>query len=100
MTAADPHRGQPVFSAGADLSAASAAMIMVHGRGANAADILSLSEYFGRPDIAYLAPEAAGHTWYPNRFLAPAEQNEPYLSSALGLLAGLVERIGAAGARG
>lgn len=97
MSAADPHRGRPVLVAGAALDGASAAMIMVHGRGADAGDILGLAEYFERPDIAYLAPEAAGHTWYPNRFLVPVEQNEPYLSSALGVLAMLVGDLENAG---
>jgi len=97
MSPADPHRGGPVLAAGAALASASAAMIMVHGRGADARDILGLAEYLDRQDIAYLAPEAAGHTWYPNRFLVPVEQNEPYLSSALGVLASLVEEIGKAG---
>lgn len=97
MSAADPHGGQPFLFAGAKLGEAKAAMILVHGRGADAGDILGLAEYFGRPDFAYVAPEAAGHTWYPNRFLVPVEQNEPYLSSALGVLTTLVEDIGKAG---
>ena len=79
----DPHRGQPVLQAGAGLAAARAAMIMVHGRGASAADILSLAEIFQRNDIIYLAPQAADSTWYPYRFFEPVGRNEPYLSSAL-----------------
>jgi predicted esterase len=92
----DPHRGQPVLRAGADLSQARAAMIMLHGRGADAADIIGLSEVIGRPEIIYLAPEAAGHTWYPTSFLAPVERNEPGRTSALGVIAGLIGRLGAA----
>jgi len=56
---------------------------MVHGRGASAADILTLTDQLAQPGFAYLAPQAAGNTWYPNRFLAPLEDNEPWLSSAL-----------------
>lgn len=97
MSAADLHGGQPVLFAGAQLGESRAAMILVHGRGADARDILGLAEYFGRPDIAYLAPEAAGHSWYPNRFLIPVEQNEPYLSSALGVLGTLVADLEKAG---
>jgi predicted esterase len=97
MSAVDPHGGQPVLFAGAATGEAKGAMILVHGRGADARDILGLAEYFGRPDLAYVAPEAAGHAWYPNRFLVPVEQNEPYLSSALGVIAGLVADIGKAG---
>jgi predicted esterase len=92
----DPHRGQPVLRAGADLSQAKAAMIMLHGRGADAADIIGLSEVIGRPEVIYLAPEAAGHTWYPTSFLAPVERNEPGRTSALGVIAGLIGRLGAA----
>jgi predicted esterase len=99
MSPADPHGGQPVLFAGAPIGEAKGAMILVHGRGADARDILGLAEYFGRPDLAYMAPEAAGHTWYPNRFLVPVEQNEPYLSSALGVFATLVADIGKGGIR-
>ena len=56
---------------------------MLHGRGAGAQDILSLAKEFRAADIAFVAPEAAGNTWYPYSFLMPIEQNEPSLSSAL-----------------
>src|SRR5215470_128065 len=92
--AADPHRGQPVLQAGAGLAAARLAMIMVHGRGADAADILSLAEIFERNDIIYLAPQAAGRAWYPHRFFEPVGRNEPYLSSALKVVGGLVAWLG------
>jgi predicted esterase len=90
---AGPHDGQPVLQAGAPLEAAHAAMVLVHGRGASAADIMTVASELMHPGIAYLAPEAAGHTWYPNPFTAPIETNEPYLSSALGVLEGLLEKI-------
>jgi len=73
----------PILQAGRTLDAADRAVVLVHGRGATAASILSLADIFGRPDFAYLAPQAQGNTWYPYRFLAPLEQNEPNLSSAL-----------------
>ena len=79
----DPHQGQPVLMAGEPLGRARAAMLMVHGRGARAEDILSLAEQYNQPDFAYVAPQADENTWYPNRFLVPMEQNEPWLSSAL-----------------
>src|SRR5215472_172407 len=72
-------------------------MMLVHGRGASAADILGLAEELYHRDLAYLAPEAAGHTWYPNSFLAPFEKNEPWLTSALNALGRVVERAEAAG---
>lgn len=78
-----PHQGQPVRMAGEPMSRAQAAMLMIHGRGARAEDILSLSNEFDQPGFAYFAPQAAGNTWYPNRFLVPLSENEPWLSSAL-----------------
>lgn len=95
--ARDPHRGQPVATAGRALHEARAAMLLVHGRGADAESMLELAHHLPHPAFAFLAPQAAGSTWYPYSFLAPLEQNEPYLSSALGLLATVLERVGAAG---
>lgn len=79
----DPHAATPVLQAGASLDKAKLAVVLLHGRGASAEDILGLGEAFGVPDVAFLAPQAAGHSWYPQSFLAPREANEPYLSSAL-----------------
>ncbi len=92
-----PHANQPVMTAGEPLESASAAMIMVHGRGASAEDILSLLPYLDAPGFAYLAPQAANSTWYPFSFLAPLDSNEPGLSSALELLNTLVDRVSLAG---
>ena len=92
-----PHENQPVLRAGRPLAEAQAALILVHGRGATAASILELADYLPHPAMAYLAPQAAGNTWYPYSFLMPMEQNEPHLSSALARLASLlgdVERAG------
>ncbi|WP_132053646.1 alpha/beta hydrolase [Pseudocnuella soli] len=65
-------------------------LIMLHGRGGSAADILSLAAYLNVEDFALVAPEATGNTWYPYSFLAPPAQNEPWLSSALEVLEELV----------
>jgi phospholipase/carboxylesterase len=92
-----PHQGQPVLSAGEPLEQAKAAMIMIHGRGASAADILSLATEVNLPGFVYLAPQAADHSWYPNRFLAPLASNEPGISSALAVIATLFERLADAG---
>ena len=86
MRKQDPHANQPVLQAGAAIAEARLVAIMVHGRGASAEDILSLAREFSHHDIAYLAPQAAGNTWYPYSFLMPMEQNEPALSSALRLI--------------
>ncbi|MES2178995.1 MAG: phospholipase [Gemmatimonadota bacterium] len=86
----DPHANQPVVHAGAPVESADAVMVMVHGRGAGPNGILSLVAPLGRPRFAYLAPSASGGTWYPFSFMSPREQNEPGLSSALGVLDALV----------
>lgn len=88
-----PHANQPIYSAGAKLDEATAAMILLHGRGATAQDILSLSAEWNFPGLTFLAPQAEGYTWYPNRFLFPVEQNEPHLSAALALVDQIVNHI-------
>ena len=69
-------------------------VIAVHGRGASAEDILGLARELRLDDMAWLAPQAAGNTWYPYSFLAPIEQNEPGLTSALRVLSSLVHLVG------
>jgi len=91
------HRGLPVLTAGEPLAGARAAMILLHGRGATAADILLLAEELQQPGFAYLAPEAANNAWYPNSFLAPLASNEPDLSSALDIIASLLAQADRAG---
>jgi phospholipase/carboxylesterase len=76
--------------AGAAPERARAAMILLHGRGANAKDILELADALGEKDVAYLAPQAPGNSWYPYSFLAPIPQNEPALSQALKTVGSLV----------
>jgi predicted esterase len=89
----DPHAHQPVLRAGPALPEARLVTILLHGRGAGAEDILELSREFSATDVTYLAPQAAGHTWYPYSFLAPIEQNEPCLSSGLRVIAGLLQEL-------
>jgi predicted esterase len=91
------HRGMPIFSAGAPLAQARAAMIMVHGRGAAPRDILVLAQEWTGEGIAFLAPQAANSTWYPNRFIAPVASNEPWLSSALAAVGDVLQLVGGAG---
>ena len=92
-----PHQGQPVLAAGEPLERAKAAMIMIHGRGASAEDILSLATEMNQSGFIYLAPQAAGYSWYPHSFLAPLESNEPGISSGLAVIAALFERLMDAG---
>ena len=82
-----------IQTAGTSLLEANKALIMIHGRGANSADILSLARHLDVEGYALVAPEATNNTWYPNSFLAPIKQNEPYLSSALDLLSKTVAFI-------
>jgi predicted esterase len=72
-------------------------MVLLHGRGGSPEDMFSLGEALGGPGFAYLAPKAANNTWYPQSFLASLQQNEPYLSSALGKVESIVELAIAAG---
>jgi predicted esterase len=89
----DPHAGQPVVTVGPALSSKSTAAILIHGRNAEPDDILGLTSQFGRPNVTYFAPAAAGGTWYPLSFLAPRSQNEPFLSSALAAVGRVVDGI-------
>ena len=82
-----------MLEAGEPLDKAGAAMILVHGRGASAADIMTLGAELMHPGFAYLAPQAAGSAWYPLPFTAPMEDNEPYLSSALEVLTSLLASV-------
>lgn len=93
----DPHAAQPVLRRGPDPAAARRVGILVHGRGASADDILGVAEVLALPDVAWLAPQAAGHTWYPFSFLMPVEQNEPGLSSGLARIATLIDGLGEQG---
>ena len=86
-----------LLTAGAPLDRARGAVVLLHGRGGTAQDILSLADALGAPDLAWLAPQAPGHTWYPLSFLAPIAQNEPALSGALATVGAMVESVGQAG---
>jgi len=82
---------------GAPLDSAEGGLIALHGRGAGAQDIMALAREVAPPGVAILAPQAAGNTWYPYRFLEPTERNEPYLSSALRIVSDLIARLGEEG---
>jgi len=82
-----------LMSAGVPLARADKAVIMLHGRGASAADILTLTDHFDTSDLAYIAPQAPGNSWYPYSFLAPLDRNEPALSQALALVGELIDDV-------
>jgi phospholipase/carboxylesterase len=86
-----------IVASGASLATAGKALIMLHGRGATAEDILGLAPEFDAKDFALIAPQATNYTWYPYSFMAPVQQNEPWLSSALQLLNTIVSDITSAG---
>jgi phospholipase/carboxylesterase len=92
-----PHGGQPVLAEGPPLGTAPVVGILVHGRGASADSILDLAHSLRAPHVTWLAPQAAAHSWYPNRFLAPIASNEPWLSSGLAALGDLITRAAEAG---
>ncbi len=91
------HQGSPLLTAGVPLAQAKAAMILIHGRGASAESILSLTREFDTNGFAFLAPQANGYSWYPYRFTAPLESNEPFLSSALARIGEVLAKIETAG---
>ena len=92
-----PHQNQRLIVAGQPLEQAKAALVLLHGRGASPEDILALGNEIFHPDFAYLAPQAAGYTWYPQSFLAPITQNEPGITSGIAVIVDLVDHIVAAG---
>lgn len=88
-----------VLVKGRKLGEAEKVLIMVHGRGAGAEDILSLAAYLNVGEYTLIAPRATGNTWYPYSFLAPRKNNEPWLSSALDVLGGILKEANDSGIR-
>jgi phospholipase/carboxylesterase len=85
--------------AGKKIEEAKSVLVLLHGRGAPAEDIMGIASYLNVDDFALVAPQATNYTWYPYSFLARPEQNEPWLSSALTLLDELVADINRSGIR-
>ncbi|MEP7375146.1 MAG: dienelactone hydrolase family protein [Chitinophagaceae bacterium] len=86
-----------LLTAGKKTGDASKVLIMLHGRGGSADDILSLADHLQVNDFALIAPQATSHSWYPYSFLFPPLQNEPWLSSALSLINDIVKDVNAKG---
>ena len=95
--ATDKIHTKNIITAGIPLKEAEKLLIMIHGRGGSAEDILSLGKYLNVKDYALLAPQARDHSWYPYSFIAPVSQNEPWLSSALDLIKETLDEITAEG---
>src|SRR3954465_9184150 len=92
-----PHARQPIAVAGTPLAEAAGALILVHGRGGSADEMLGLAELVALPRPAGLAPRGAEPPWYPPRFIEPVEVNEPNLGSALFALDDLLGQVAAGG---
>jgi phospholipase/carboxylesterase len=92
-----PHADTPTESVGADLTDATAAVVALHGRGARPGSVLAFAEEVPTEAVAWRAPAAARHTWYPQSFLEPIEANQPDLESALARIEAAVETVRDAG---
>ena len=88
-----PHAGQRLVTAGAPLHRSRLAVVMLHGRGGAPEDMVGLADLLGLPDLAILAPTAAGQSWWPDSFLAPIEANEPGLGSGLSVVSSLLDNL-------
>lgn len=93
MTSTNKIHPKNIVNAGKDLKDAEKVLIMLHGRGGSAEDILSLSNHLQLKDYALIAPQANNNSWYPYSFMAPPSQNEPWMSSALSLLKEIVNDL-------
>jgi len=93
----DPHAGQPIEAAGAPPQAADAVVVLLHGRGSTAGNVLRLVDEFLHHGVMYLAPQAVHRRWYPRSGYAPLEDNEPWLSSGLDLVSSALETAADAG---
>jgi phospholipase/carboxylesterase/glyoxalase family protein len=94
---AGPHAGQPILVTGEPFESAKAVMVLAHGRGASAESILSLVPEIDQAGFAYVAPQAAGGSWWPNRFIEPIASNEPWFSSALAAIDDVLAQVAGSG---
>lgn len=88
-----PHAEQRTVTSGASLGRARLALVMIHGRGGGPEDMVGLADHLALPDVAVIAPEAAGRSWWPDSFLAPLEANEPGLSSGLSVIFNVLDDL-------
>lgn len=90
---ADIHQNQSVIHVGPKLEGAKLAVILLHGRGANAESMLGIVDALGMKTVSFLIPQAALNRWYPKTAFGPLEANEPDLSSALAKVNSLVNIV-------
>jgi phospholipase/carboxylesterase len=86
-----------IITAGTSLANAKGALVLLHGRGGTAGNILSLIDEFKLQDVSILAPQATHQSWYPHSFMVPVADNQPALDSALEIIGDIVKDIIAAG---
>ncbi len=82
-----------IVTSGKELSATGKVLIMLHGRGGTAEDILGFASHLDVKEFTLVAPQATNNAWYPYSFMAEPAQNEPWLSSALALVKGIVDDL-------
>lgn len=90
----DPHAGGELLEEA--VGEPGKAVILLHGRGASAGSILDL----GRSvcgNALLLAPAAENRAWYPEPFMAPREDNQPWLDAALGRVGAVMDTAGERG---
>jgi predicted esterase len=92
-----PHQGQPIRRAGQPVEHAQGAMILLHGKGASADNLIDLPELFECERITYLAPQAEQKVWFPSGVVDPISKNQPHVSASLEFLDGIVTALGEAG---
>ena len=88
-----PHDGAELLIAGTPIATAQGALVLVHGRGAEAGEMIGLAAELGAHGFAWVAPQANGHTWYPYSFLSPLDRNQPDLDSALAVLSAITAGV-------
>jgi phospholipase/carboxylesterase len=88
-----------IRQSGRPLDGASRVLILLHGRGGSAEDILGLARHLYVDGFTLLAPQATNHTWYPYSFLMPHKANEPWLSSALENVHAVMDEVVKAGVK-
>ena len=97
LQVAGPHNGASLLVAGTPIKEAIGALVLIHGRGADAEGMLDLARHFRAERFAAVAPQANGHTWYPFPFLRPLAENQPHLDSALAVLEAITTALVAEG---
>lgn len=82
-----------VLHKGALITKAAKALILLHGRGATAQSILSLSDFLCDDTFYIAAPQALNNSWYPYSFMEEEKRNEPSLSMSVQIVKNLIDEI-------